>query len=385
MTRRRLAVMMRVEVRAMKGLLKWVLLLSLPLLLVTAVSASAKSAPKRILKHAGAPIAALAIDGARVVYSTDDNGVYVWNMQSGATVRVRRPSPTDFPQIGQVAIAGTRVAWITDDVAGNSMETNEDLFTASLGSAAKPKRAHAYRYFDLDLGQWRGDWISGLVGSGKLLAVSTWTTTPTPGVGGPEAISNGRLSRIAQERGQLQTVASGESAIVSRSVDGGRVAVLRATGTVGIYSGTGALLREITPGPSPPVEIALSEGRLVVLTKSQRLEVYNAQNGILEHRWVIGTKHYYALGNVRAYRGLAVFAVGVGRIPRSMRIFDLQTGRSIALPWRDRSAWNDASVGPLGIVYAVNDYRAYGGHHPNGTLVFLSTARVLDGIAHGHL
>jgi hypothetical protein len=382
MTRRRLAGIMVVEVRAMKRLLKWVLLLSS--LLVFAVSSSARTAPTRMLKHASGPITALAMDGPRVIYSTDDNGVYVWNLRSGVTVRVRIPSPTDFPQIGQVAIAGTRVAWITDEVAGNSMETNENLFTASLGKAGKPKLAHAFRYFDLDLSEWRGDWISGLVASGRLVAVSTWTTTPDPATRAA-VISNARLSRIGHESGQLHPIASGESAIISRSVDGGAVAVLRSTGTVGIYSGAGALVREITPRPSPPVEIALSEGRLVALTRSQRLEVYNAQNGILEHRWVIKTKHHYVLGNLHAYRGLAVFAVGVGRLPRSMRIFDLQTGRSIALPWRDRSAWNDASVGPLGVVYAVNDYRAYGSHNPSGTLVFLSTSRVLRSIAQGHL
>ena len=38
-----------------------------------------------------------------------------------------------------------------------------------------------------------------------------------------------------------------------------------------------------------------------------------------------------------------------------------------------------------GLVYAVNSYKAYGGHHASGTLVFLSTARALTGIAKGRL
>lgn len=367
----------------MKRLLEWVLFLAASSLLVLAVAASATSTPTRKLKHASGPITALAIDGARVIYSTDGNGVYVWNVQSGTTIRVLIPSQSDFPRIGQVAIAGRRVAWITDDVAGNSMETNENLVTTALGRYGARTLAHAFRYFDLDLGQWRGDWIGGLVGSGKLLAVNTWSTTPNADTR-TETISNARLSRIGLSSGQLQPIGGGDSVIVSRSVDAGQVAVLRSTGTVGIYSAAGVPLREIAPHPA--VEIALTSGRLVVLTKSpQRLEVYNAKSGVLEHSWAIKTKHPYVLGNLRAYRRLAVFAVGVGRLPRSMRIFDLQTGRSLVLPWRDRSAWTDASVGPLGVVYAVNSYKAYGGHHPSGTLVFLPTTRVLTGIARGHL
>jgi hypothetical protein len=90
------------------------------------------------------------------------------------------------------------------------------------------------------------------------------------------------------------------------------------------------------------------------------------------------------LGHLQAYGRIAVFAVGAGYSSHGLRIIDLKTGKSLFLPWRPRSAWNDASVGPLGVVYAINDYRAYGGHHPSGTLVFLSTARVLSGIARGH-
>ena len=83
-------------------------------------------------------------------------------------------------RIGQVAIAGKRVAWITDDVAGNSMETNENLVTTVLGRYGVRTLAHAFRYWDFVEPQpghgtwlWRGDWIDGLVGSGGFLAVSS--------------------------------------------------------------------------------------------------------------------------------------------------------------------------------------------------------------------
>jgi hypothetical protein len=362
----------------MRPLSRWALFLAVPLLLLVTVSASATSTQTRKLKHASGPITALAWDGPRVVYSTDGNGVYVWNVQSGATSRVRIPSPSDHPLIGQVAIAGQRVAWITDDVAGNSMETNEDLFTASIGKAGKRKLAHASRRWDFDYFGMRGEWIGGLVGSGKLLAVSTWTASPS--AGGAETISNANLSRIGLASGPLQPIAVGESAIVSRSADAGQVAVLRPVGTVGIYSAAGALLREITP--SSATEIAMGGGRLVVLTKTKTLEVYNSRTGVFEHRWSIKTRrNNLQVGHLQAYGRIALFSVDPRMASRNLRILDLKTGKSLFLPRRPRSAWNDASVGPVGVVSAINDYRAYGGHHPSGTLVFLSTARVLSDIS----
>ena len=71
--------------------------------------------------------------------------------------------------------------------------------------------------------------------------------------------------------------------------------------------------------------------------------------------------------------------------PEHQRGLDLKTGKGLVLPRQARSGWNDASVGALGIVYAVNSYKAYGGRHPSGSLVFVPTARVLAGIARGQL
>jgi hypothetical protein len=369
----------------MKRLSSWALLFGLALLLLLAVSATATSTPTRKLKHASGPITALAIDGPRVVYSTDGNGVYVWNVRSGATSQVRRPSKSDNPLVQEVAIAGGRVAWITRSVSGNSEETFEDLYTASSSRVGTKKIAHAYRVHEFgqdNLQRWKGDWIGGLVGSGKLLAVSRWTTKPNPGGPTFETITGGDLNLITSAGG-LRRVASGEQAVVSRAADTGRVAVLGPAGSVGIYSAAGALLRQITP--SSAQEIAMGGGRLVVLTKTKTLEVYNPRTGALEHTWPIKTRHaYLQVGHLQAYGRIAVFSVDPRYSSRDLRILDLKTGKSITLTRKPRSAWNDAGVGPLGLVYAANSYKAYGGHHPSGTLVFLSTARVLADIARGH-
>jgi hypothetical protein len=370
----------------MGRLSRWVLL-AVPLLLVLAVSATATSTPTRKLKHASGPIVALAMDGPRVVYSTQGNAVYVWNIRSGSTSRVRGYSTSSYPLVQEVAIAGKRVAWITSTVAGNSEETNEDLYTASASRRGVKKLAHAYRVHEFgqdELQRWNGNWIGGLAGSGTLLVVSRWTTRPTPGGPTFEAVVSGSLSRIDPSDGRLQALTSTLQSVVSRGVDAGRVAVLRQDGSIGIYSGAGVLQRQISP--SSATEIAMGGGRLVVLTQTNTLEVYDPGTGKLVHSWLVKPKPVYLhLGHLQAYGRLAVYAVGVGYGAHGLRILDLQTGKSIALPWRYRSAWNDATVSSLGLVHAVNSYKAYGGHHPSGTMVFLSKARVLAAIARGHL
>ncbi|HUK95081.1 MAG TPA: hypothetical protein VLU96_08520 [Gaiellaceae bacterium] len=354
----------------------------MPLLFVLAVSAAATPTPTRKLKHASGPIVTLAMDGARVVYSTQGNRVYVWNIRTGATSRVRDSSSSTYPIVQEVAIAGTRVAWITRDVAGNSQDTNEDLYTASLNGGTK-LLAHAFRYWDFTENHyplWRGDWIGGLVGSGRVLVVSRWTTTPNDDTGA-ETISNARLSLVSPGGGRLHLLLAGEQSIVSRSADAGRVAVLRPDESVGIYSAAGVLLRQIEP--SSAQEISMGGGHLVVLTKTKTLEVYDVKTGALTHSWPFTIKGRLQPGYFRAYGRLALFSVG--HSSRNLRIVDLRTGRGIALPSIVRSAWSDASVGPLGVVYAVSNGKAYGGHIPSGTLVFLSTSRVLADISRGHL
>jgi hypothetical protein len=377
---------MAVEVIAMKRLAKWAVFLAVPFLLVLAVSAAAGSTPTRRLKHASGPITTLAMDGPRVVYSTDGNGVYVWNVRSGATSQVKTRSRSNFPLVQEVAIAGGRVAWITRIVAGNSEETFQDLYTASLSGIGTRKLAHAFRVHEFgqdELQRWNGDWIGGLVGSGKLLVVSQWSTKPTPGGPTFETITDGSLSLITAT-GVLHPIAPGEQAIVSRSADAGRVAILRSDGSVAIISAAGKQLRQITP--SSAKEIAMGGGRLIVLTQTKTLEVYDSRTGALEHNWSIKTRRSnLQVGHLQAYGRIALFSVDPRYSSRNLRILDLRTGKGIVLPTIPRSAWNDATVGPLGVVYSVNSYKAYGGHHPSGTLVFLSTARVLAGLAKGHL
>ena len=367
----------------MKRLLTWVLFLVVPTLLVLTVSASAGSTPTRRIEHAAGPITALAIDGQRVVYSTDGNGVYVWNVRSDATSRVRRPTKSGFPLIQEVAIAGLRVGWITRTVSGISEETSERLFTGSAnGSGVRELghsiRVHAFAPLPPLTQLWRGNWMTGLVGSGNTLAVSRWRETPKPDWSGT-TITNAVLDLVGAAG--LRPIVTGEEAIVSRSADANRVAVLRADGTVGIYSSKGALLRKITPTSAQ--EIALGGGRLVVLTSAKTLETYGSETGAPRESWPIRAQG--SVGRLQSYGRIALYSVDPLSRNRDLRLLDLKTGKGLVLPRQARSGWNDASVGALGIVYAVNSYKAYGGRHPSGSLVFVPTARVLAGIARGQL
>ena len=219
---------------------------------------------------------------------------------------------------GDVAIAGRRVALVTRFVLGNSEETTERLFTARLGGAAHQIKSA----FHVDSGSgWSGNTIQGLVGSGHVLAVSSWKSDGT-------VATHRQLSLVTPSR--LRTIVGGPGSIVSGSADGAHIAVLRTPGThtVGVYSAGGKLLREITPAGNAAIdgvntpEIALSGHRLVVLTwptfdpvkgfsgPGKTVEVYDWTTGKLVHTWPVATKTPNRLpGHLAVYGRLAVYAV----------------------------------------------------------------------------
>ena len=284
----------------MKPLIRWALFLATALLFVLAVSAAAGSTPRVEVKRTSW-IHALAMDGPRVAYSTGPfvyygpgARVYVWNVRTGTVTLISRHNPDP---VLEVAIAGTRVAWIARGGAGGgpTIELNESLFTASLtkpgvGLLATSNRTETMPVPGDPTYTYAGDWIGGLVGARSLLAVGRWTTA------GSGTLTSAELDVIAS--GRLTRRVSGSGSIVAQSTDGRRIAVLRstdawpsagelrgrtATPSVGIYSAAGTLLRKInTPGAT---EVALSGNNLAVLTKTSRLAVYNWHTGRLVHSW----------------------------------------------------------------------------------------------------
>ena len=226
------------------------------LLVGSAHAGAAKPQPNKV-KQTANPIWTLAMDGPRVAYASGGR-VYVWNVVTGATsvVKGEYSNAGHSVDAAEIAIAGTRVAWTKRQMFGNT-EASARLYTAPVGG-----KAHliASAYFG---GEHTG-WIGGVVGSGHVLAVSTWRWDGT-------VVTRPRLSLITPTG--VRPIVSGLAAIVAASAGAGHIAVLRSTTawppgpddfvsppptttapTVGIYSATGALLRKIAldliPTPS---------------------------------------------------------------------------------------------------------------------------------------
>jgi hypothetical protein len=368
-------------------------------LLVASAQAGAAKPQLGKVKQTAKPVQALAMDGSRVAYLRSDRRVGVWNLVTGTTSLVKGDYPSRGIRFGhgsgEVAIAGTRVALITRFVTGNSLQTQERLYTASVGGFAHQlgtltnHSTNPQLCEQSDPGLSWGDWIAGVVGSGKVLAVSTWKATDT-------VSSNERLSLVTPTG--LRTIVAGPDAIVAQSADSGHLAVLRATsawpptgevgpGTstpaVGIYSGHGTLLGEIalpsstiSCGIKPRIEIALSGNQLVVLTRTPparaMFAVYDWTTGTLLHTWAQqrgGCDTFAAAGRLVAYP----VGCGFGGTQR-LHLLDLRTGKDVVIAHGPGQGGYITAMDSRGLVYSANPYVPT---KAKGKLVFMPTAKLL--------
>ena len=367
----------------MKQLSKWFLLAALPLLLALVVPAAAgKSTPTRSVPTRG-EVTGLAFYGARVVYGIRPYGitsqsVHVWNVLSGkGSIVHRRGGGAAF------AVADNRAAWIAR--GGSPSETDEYLLTTPLLRLHLRQVAFALRGDDHEARLEEGDWLSGLVGSGKVIAVSSWTT------GAGNSMSNGRLNLVGARA--LKPIVSGPGAIVAESVDAGRIAVVRSmalwpshyrlsggAGSVAVYSTSGKLLVEVNRGTAK--EAALSGNTLAVLTTTNKIEFYNAKTGAFVRSWRVPLR----AAHLDLQGGIAIYSVyGEYAGPRALHALQLKTGKDVVLgrgvgPY-PYTAGDDAQIDRLGVVYAVNKWPGT----PRGHIVFLPMARVLVAVSKGHV
>ena len=359
------------------------LLVTLPLLLVLVVpAAEGKLPPTRSVPTSG-EVTGLALDGARVVYGIRPYGVayqsvHVWNVLSGrGSVIHRRGGGASF------AVATNRVAWIAR--GGSPSETDEYLLTTPLPRVHLRQAAAAIRGDDYEAQMERGDWLSGLAGSGNVIAVSSWTT------GAGDSMLNGRLSLVGTRA--LKPIVSGPEAIVAESVDAGRIAVVRSmalwpshyrlsggAGSVAVYSTSGKLLVEVNRGTAK--EAALSGNSLAVLTTTNRIELYNAKTGAFVRSWRVPLR----AAHLDLQDGIAIYSVyGEYAGPRSLHALHLKTGKDVSLgrgvgPY-PYTQGDDAQIDRLGVVYVVNKWPGT----PRGHIVFVPMARVLAAVSKGHV
>jgi hypothetical protein len=369
------------------------------LLVLSTQAGAAKPQPSRVLPTAQ-PIWTLAMDGRRVAYMMDKRRVGVWNVVTGATAWIRGDYPSKGHNFGygtgEVAIAGTRVALITRFVTGNTLQTQERLYTAPVGGFVRQigkLTNHSSSSGDCTVpgsGGSFGNWIGGLVGSGRALAVSSWKSNDA-------ATTGERLSLIVPTG--LRTIATGPGAIVSQSADGGHIAVLRSTDAwpayqgpaeqstpmVGVYSTSGTLLGEIalnvalpnTCGyPSTFIRIALGGNQLVVLrlqlpqagSLTATVEVYNWTTGVLVHTWPLVLSHASPIADRLFVSGRIALVSGAFKL----QLLDLTTGNQVTIAASRPNS--PATIGSRGLVYAVNSL----GRTPHGKLVFVPMAKLLQ-------
>ncbi len=325
-------------------------------------SASARRAPlpKPKTKTTAGRIEALAMDGSRIAYDVAAaygpkarcNTVFVWNAARNVTSRVSgRPtcgadSTSTGAGVRELALAGGRAAWIVNQ--GGNSESGDYLYVSTIARPGERVLATAFRTGDVS-GVLTGKWLGGLVGAGSFLALNHWATDSRG------AVSAARLRRIGS---RLADLAEGTETMTARSTDGRQVAVLRADGTVGLYSTRGALLRTVTP--SSALELAVRGDYLAVLTKTRTLEVFNSHSG----RKLRSTHVAAGAAHLDVAAGLASYAAG-----RRVHVIRLSTGKSV-FGARTGAPVSAVQLEPAGLAYASGR-----GDRP-ATIVFVPIKRV---------
>lgn len=377
--------------------MKRLLVASLVLVILLALSAQAGSAEQRTgsAKVTAHGIATLAMDGSRVAYASGGR-IYVWNVATGATsvVKGEYSNATHTQDAAQVAIAGARVAWIKRQSYGNT-ELGEKLYSASAGGTAHVRK-QGYIFEREDSADSVGGWIAGVVGSGKVLAVSTWKSDRG-------TVTKARLNLITPTK--LRSIATGPGSIVAQAAQGGHIAVLSSPAawpadepstptkqpTVRVYSASGKLLRvTVVTTPIPPPQtcadcsaypstiqnsVALDGDKLILLTATNpetgptpwlwatTIQVYNWQTGLLLHTWPMSLRPY-SINAAPPFSAHGRFAAVEGK---QLHLVDLTTGVDKVI---GPGLGSPAALGPKGLVYAAH---ASKGH---GKLIFVPTSKL---------
>ncbi len=362
----------------------------LGLALMTSAAGTTARAPKSQRLEVS-PLEALALDGSRVAYDVaatrtrshgklvrHPNRVFIWSLHTDKTINVsgKRGTHADThsspaTSFEQLAIAGTRVAWLTTS-RFDSPKGEDDLYISSV-LRPKVRRVSDEVRYGQDCGKMvhdsgcTGDYLGPLVGAGNLIAVNRSTFT----VGSWPQITDGRLYVVNGTK--LTQIARGGDTVWATDTDGGRVAVLRdaqvyAEETVGLYSSTGASLISVTPTSSPGA-VAISGPNLVVFGGS-KLAVYDASSGSLKRTFAQQGK---SIGPGDAQGNIAVYATG-----RSMHALNLSSGKD-RIVGRLPHSISLARIDSVGLVYT--DATAMGRRPIAGPIVFLPFKQVAAAVS----
>lgn len=344
----------------------------LGLTLVASAAGTTAKSPAQI-RHVQSRIEALAIDGNRIAYDVgstlgkNNNKVVVWDLRTGKTTTVsgKRTRTVDDSSTGsgvfQLAIAGTRVAWLAN-VGGNT-EGDDYLFSSSATKPSERKLASEQRFGDNCAGRssshCAGDWLGGLVGSGSLIALNTWTTDDTG------AVTDGVLDELSGTT--LTPVATGLRTVEAVSADHGRIAALQPSSDINVYSSGGKLIEAVSTGGSQTV--ALSGNRLVVLTRRRQLEIFNLRTGMLGKTFAVHGSVKQPPRDLDAQGNVAIYATGP-----SLHAVNLSSGKDRVIG-KLGGGIGLARISSAGVVYSNSRLAS------KGTLAFVPLAKIAAAVA----
>jgi hypothetical protein len=299
------------------------------------------------IRAAGRPVSlpgrlqAFSMDGPRVAtaYYNSANGcdrIAFWNVPWNYLAPVTRPPDQDEldeyptcaqaagaqgPHVTGLAIAGIQAGWILSGAA-------RPLITSTSATCVE----HIVKR-DLHL----------VSGDRALLAYAT---------------RQGQIGVIVPGRKPRALALPGGAGDVSAlSVDDGRIAVLHGQGVVDVRTANGDLVASFTT--NRPRAIALRADKVIVLTESETLQVFDARTGVLGATWPVP---HGLRGVVDAYYGIAVLS-------RNRQIFavNLKSGKTALVATAPRAA--RVQIEAPGIAYGYN----VSGH---GELRFVSLSTV---------
>jgi Tol biopolymer transport system component len=249
----------------------------------------------------------LAMDGAQAVFTTGErNTIHLWSPTTGGR-RAFGPYPCD---MHTPTLSGALLAWTCWE--------SRDLTTV-YGAAVRSGRSFRIRGRFNDAVE--------LSASGGLLAFRDFNT-------------------VWRIRGRRAVILRRGSALVSISVDDGRLAELRRTGIATVLRPDGSPERVLRLSPGAE-QIALA-GNLLFTVERGRLRVFDVSSGKLRRTIVLGND--VRLEDVRD--GLVVYVVGIAVHVRSLR-----SGRDIVLSLPHQAGEVHARLMPGTLVYSYN--RAY--------------------------
>ena len=207
----------------------------------------------------------LSADGSQAAFEVSDpnDPFAIWETRTGARARI----PYTFvPNVGNLTLAGARVAW---QYSSSSNETDEaGLMVRTLPSGA----GRTVAFFDYKKDE-DAPLISGLAGDGSLLVYNTWRGDY---VGAPGPARDPKLWRVVgAAKPSASLLLTGPDAVDVVSVDRDRIAVLRRDGMLVVLDQRGKRLHAFRLGTKGVEAVRLAGSQMVVL-RGRTIEVRDA-------------------------------------------------------------------------------------------------------------